>query len=201
MITAELITKAMNYSDYKHLLEELLVQGKTTGANQSEEFVDYGKLNLQRMRRLEKTTHLSAALKQKLSNIKASYVWLVITEGWCGDASQNIPVFNIVSKECPHIELKLILRDEHLDVMDLYLTNGSRSIPKLICMKKDTSSSNGLKEVFVWGPRPQALQEIVVALKKDGVSLADKGIITQNWYNADKTLSLQEELIKLVHNL
>ena len=201
MISTELITGAMNYSDYKRLLEDLLAQGKTTGTNQSEELFNYGKINLQRMHRLQKTTHLSATLKQELLNIKASYVWLVITEGWCGDASQNIPVFNLVCQECRNIELKLILRDEHLDIMDEYLTSGSRSIPKLICLKKDAASPSGLKEIFVWGPRPAALQEIVVKLKKDDVSLADKGIITQNWYNADKTMSLQDELLKLVHNL
>lgn len=202
MITPELIAQAMDYNAYKTLLDELLTQGKTTGSNQSEEFVNFGKINLQRMHRVEKTTVLMPELVKAVAALKDEYVWLVLTEGWCGDASQNLPVIHLVAQAGSNIELKLLLRDEHTDIMDLYLTNGARAIPKLICLKKNTSSDNvTFSEMFVWGPRPTALQEIVVKLKHEGVSLAEKGIITQNWYNHDKTLSVQKELLSLIGTL
>jgi len=196
MITKELIEKAMSYAQYRSLLEDLLAHGKTTGTNQSEEYIAYAKINLQRMQRLEKTTLLNEDLKSALSNLATSYVCLVITEGWCGDAAQNLPVFHLIEKEFKTIELKLILGDEHLDIMENYLTNGARSIPKVICLDKNT-----LEEKFVWGPRPVALQEIVMQLKKENRPHSEKGLITQNWYNADKTRSLQSEILKLVQNL
>lgn len=202
MITPELIAQAMNYEAYHHLLEELLKQGKTTGPNQSEEFVNFGKINLQRMHRVEKTTVLMPELLTAVAELKNEYLWLVLTEGWCGDASQNLPVLNLIAQASTKIELKLLLRDEHTDVIDVYLTNGARAIPKLICLKKNASSDPvSFNEVFVWGPRPEALQEIVIKLKQEGVSLAEKGIITQNWYNNDKTLSLQKELLSLIRTL
>lgn len=202
MITPELIAQAMNYEAYKHLLEELVKQGKTTGPNQSEEFVNFGKINLQRMQRVEKTTVLIPELLAALAELKNEYVWLVLTEGWCGDASQNLPVLHLIALAGTKIELKLLLRDEHTDIMDAYLTNGARAIPKLICLKKNASSDPvSFSEVFVWGPRPAALQEIVIKLKQEGVSLAEKGIITQNWYNNDKTMSLQKELLSLISTL
>jgi hypothetical protein len=196
MISKEVLEKAMSYAQYRALLEDLFAQGKTTGPNQSEEYLAYAKINLQRMQRLEKTTLLSEDLKKALSALSQSYFLLVITEGWCGDAAQNLPVFHLIEKEFKTIELKLILRDDHLDIMDNYLTNGGRSIPKIICLDKIT-----LDEKFVWGPRPAALQEIVMQLKKENKSHTEKGLITQNWYNADKTKSLQTEILHLVQNL
>lgn len=196
MITQQLLDKAMGYSQYKSLLEDLLAHGKTTGANQSEDYLNYAKINLQRMQRLEKTTELNDELKSALSKISSSYIFLVLTEGWCGDAAQNLPVFHAIEKEFKTLELKLILRDEHLEIMDNYLTHGSRSIPKIICLDKKT-----LEEKFAWGPRPAVLQEIVMQLKKEGRSHEEKGLITQNWYNADKTKSVQSEILNLVKNL
>ena len=196
MITQALLNTAMNYQQYKSLLEELLAQGKTTGTDQSQDYLNYAKINLQRMNRVEKTTELNEPIKLALSKISKKYTFLILTEGWCGDAAQNLPVFNLIEKNCNNIELKLILRDENLTVMDLYLTNGARAIPKVICVENNT-----LKEVFVWGPRPEALQEIVLQMKKDNKSLEEKGLITQNWYNADRTQSLQSEILSLVQNL
>ncbi|PBQ32219.1 thioredoxin family protein [Sphingobacteriaceae bacterium] len=196
MITKELLDKAMSYAQYRSLLEDLLAHGKTTGPNQSEEYIAYAKINLQRMQRLEKTINLEEDLKKALLNVSGKYLLLIITEGWCGDAAQNLPIFHLIEKTCEAIELKLILRDEHLEIMDRYLTNGARSIPKVIFLDKIT-----LEEKFVWGPRPSALQEIVVQLKKENKSHTEKGLITQNWYNADKTKSLQNEILKLVRNL
>jgi hypothetical protein len=198
MITKELLAQAMSYAEYEKLLEDLLAHGKTTGPNQSEEYVGYAKINLQRMHRIKKTITLTPELRDALSGLKESYIWLIITEGWCGDASQNLPIFNVIENGFPAIELKLILRDEHPDIMNLYLTNSTRSIPKLICLQKNTET---ITEIFNWGPRPLALQDIVLNLKSRGVSKAEKGLIVQQWYNADKTLSAQKEILNLVRDL
>jgi hypothetical protein len=194
----EYINKAMAYEQYRDLLQDLMAQGKTTGENHGSEYLDYAKLNLQRMLRLDKTAELTNELKLALSIVKSRYVWLVLTEGWCGDAAQNLPVLHAMEKECPNIELKLILRDENLELMDRYLTDGGRSIPKLICLKKDDSSTNGYKEIFTWGPRPEAVQKIMLELKVKNTPLAEKSVIIQKWYNADKTLSVQSELLALI---
>ena len=99
------ITKSINYNKYVLMLEALLLQGKTTGSTQTEFYVNYAKINLARMHRLNKTVVLTNALKNELKKITKKYIWLVITEGWCGDAAQNIPVFYFIEKENPNIEL------------------------------------------------------------------------------------------------
>ncbi len=190
------ISKSFTYNDYYTLLENLMKEGKTTGINQSEDYLNYAKLNLARMNRLNKTIELTEELKRALKKITKKYIWLVITEGWCGDAAQNIPVFHFIEQENPNIELRLILRDENLELMDKYLTNGGRSIPKLICLDKEA-----LKEIFVWGPRPQETQEIMLDLLARKVTLEDKSLILQKWYNNDKTLTLQDEFVELLKKL
>lgn len=201
MITQEHIDRSITYAAYSKLLKDLMAQGKTTGGNQSEDYINYAKLNLQRMLRLDKTIELTEELKTALSKITSNYTWLVLTEGWCGDAAQNIPVMHFITEACPAIELKLLLRDENLDVMDQYLTDGGRSIPKLICLEKDTSVTSGLKEVFVWGPRPAGAQDLMHELKEKNTPLMEKATIIQKWYNNDKTLSAQAEFLELVRKL
>lgn len=193
MIPSNILGDAMSFETYERLLETLLSQGKTTGTTQNDEFLNYAKVNLQRMHRLHKTLVLNPDLLQALTAIKGEYIWLVITEGWCGDASQNLPYLQAISKACPQIQLRLILRDEHLDIIDQYLTNGGRAIPKLICLKKE-----GLHECFVWGPRPLALQTIVLELKHKGVTKEEKGLVTQKWYNANAGHELQQEILALI---
>ncbi len=187
------IDRAMNYKKYMDLLEGLMTQGKTTGSNQSEDYLNYAKLNLARMRRLNKTATLTAELKTVLQKVNSEFIFLVLTEGWCGDAAQNIPTMHLIEMENKNIELKLVLRDENLELMDKHLTNGGRSIPKLICLEKES-----LKEIFTWGPRPEAIQQTVLELKEKKASLMEKAEIVHTWYAEDKTLSLQKELKDLI---
>jgi hypothetical protein len=192
MITKEQIFRSMGYRTYRQLLDRLLEEGKTTGLDQSEEKKGFAKINIQRMQRLDKTVELNDDLKSSLDRIRKDYLLLVITEGWCGDTAQSVPLFNKIEEYCPRIRLRLILRDDNPDVMDEYLTNGSRSIPKLICFDMET-----LEEIFVWGPRPAPLQEKVTELLKTKPTTEEKGLMVQNWYNADKTQTIQAELKQL----
>ncbi len=195
MITHRLIESAISYSQYRQLIADLLAQGKTTGHTQSEQYLEYAKINLQRMNRLDKTLVLGAGLISALNNISGQYYWVVLTEGWCGDASQNVPLFNLIEKNCSNLTLKILLRDDNPELMDQYLTDGSRSIPKLICFEQES-----LRECFTWGPRPSTLQALVKKLIADGVPKPERGIIVQKWYNEDKTRTLQYEIAELITN-
>ena len=193
MITEKHLAAALSYTDYLQLVETLVSKNATSGSQQTETYIQYTKLNLQRLTRVHKTTVLTATLQETLNSLTKDYVWVVLTESWCGDAAQSLPVLHMIEQHCEHITLKLLLRDEHLDVMDAYLTSGSRSIPKLICLEKDT-----LKQVFVWGPRPTEAQNLAQSLLANGVDKETKGLEIQKWYNADKGQSIQREMKLLV---
>lgn len=187
--------KAMDYTTYMALMNDLLKEAKTTGPIQSADLVEYTKLNFHRMERLNKTTVLTETISQTLSALKKRWTWLVITEAWCGDAAQNIPIMHAVSVASKgKIDVKLLLRDENLPLMDQYLTNGGRAIPVLICIETDT-----LKVVGTWGPRPKAAQEMVLEYKKNPVQdLHAFKTMLYTWYTKDKTLSTQQELNKSI---
>lgn len=187
------LEKALTYEAYKKLVDDLLAAGKTTGTNHSEPFLHYSHLNQQRMHRLEKTIVLTEDVKKAILSIQVPQTWLVLTEGWCGDASQSLPVMHALTELNPLIRLRLILRDENLELMDQYLTNGvSRSIPKLIALNPHTG-----RELFTWGPRPTPLQELFYRMRAEGMAHDAMVEEFQRWYNTDKTLTIQKEIAGL----
>lgn len=126
-----------------------MLEGKTTGPNQSASLTEYTKLNVVRMKRVDKTIQILTDLQKTIEAIEYEQAWVVITEGWCGDAAQSVSVFYALSKFNDKINLLLVLWDENPELMDRYLANGTRSITKLIVTKTEN-----LEEIFSWGPRP-----------------------------------------------
>jgi len=183
----------MTFAEYIRLIDDLLLESKTTGENQSEEMFNYGKLNRQRMKRLEKTVDISDALKEKARNIKANWIWLIITEGWCGDAAQNISIIEKIALESANIETRYVLRDENLELMDAYLTNNARSIPKLICLDAET-----FKEIGIWGPRPQAAMDYFYEMREQEIEKPQMMENLQRWYLQDDEQSIQKEFENLL---
>lgn len=189
----EYLDKTMTYAEYIKQIDDLLLDGKTTGPKQSEAMYGYGKLNRQRMYRLEKTVAINATLKVKAKAVPSKWIWLIITEGWCGDSAQNIPVIEKIAAESPNIETRYVLRDENLELMDKYLTNGARSIPKLIALDAET-----LEELGTWGPRPQPAMDLYAEQRAEGVETALIKENIQRWYLQDKEQTIQREFEVLI---
>jgi hypothetical protein len=189
------LSKSMSYLSYMALMQDLLSENKTTGPNQAAELVEYTRLNFHRMERLNKTIVLSEELEKALLQLKKRWTWLVITEAWCGDAAQTIPLMHAISVASKgKIDIKLVLRDENLELMDAFLTNGGRAIPVLICIETET-----LELVGKWGPRPVHAQEMVMEYKQHpDYELAQFKTMLHTWYAKDKTLSQQHEMAQLI---
>ena len=116
------------------------------------------------------TTALPEGVQRKL---------LVIAEDWCGDASSTVPVLAKLAANTPGVELRIILRDQHPEVMDRYLTNGSRSIPIVIALDDE------YRELGHWGPRPSELQAWVKE-NKETLSKEERLLHTRKWYARDR---------------
>ncbi len=193
VITEEIINSAFTYQQFREDLNKLLEQGKTTGENHSEALVEYTKMNAHRMDRLDNKPELQEDLKKALDEVDRNQIWIAIVEGWCGDVAQNLPTINKMVEYSDKIELKLILRDEYPEVMDAYLTNGARSIPKIVALDKQT-----LEELWVWGARPAECQELMLELKQQDIEYSKIAEKIHHWYAKDKTRSLQSEFLQLV---
>lgn len=190
------LPEAMSYEEYFALLEDLYAQGKTTGADQSDSMLEYAALNLHRMKRISKTYQIDEQTKTNFQTLPKNYTWLVLTEGWCGDAAQILPILNKLADKSSSIELKVLLRDQHLDLMDQFLTNGARSIPKLILINNDNGEIEGS-----WGPRPKENQEMVMEFKRNSdMSYTEFSKKVQLWYAKDKGKSIEKEICQLMDN-
>ena len=194
-VDSTLLDGGFSYSEFVELTERLVQENRTTGANQSEEYLAYTRICLQRMIRWNKTSKVSEALEQLLLQVNQPQVWLVITEAWCGDGAQSIPHLAKLADLNPLITIKIVLRDEHPDLMDAYLTNGNRSIPKLVAMTADLQ-----QELFTWGPKPKYLLDLHAAFKQnsEGQSYSDFLEEVHLWYAKNKQKDLESEIYPLI---
>lgn len=197
MAVAAGLSRSYTYLKYRNIVTKLLSEGKTSGNTQSEALVDYTKLNESRMNRLDKKLVVPEELIKRLLSIKDKYVWLVISEGWCGDAAQLIPIFNKLATLSPNIELKMVFRDENEPLMQAFLTNGSRSIPKLIVLETETNEVRAS-----WGPRPKAAADFIASYKSQYGAIDETARTELHlWYTNDKGISTQNELLDLMEEV
>lgn len=192
------IEKALNnsfsYLEYRELVTRLISEGKSTGHSQTEDLLKYSQLNETRMNRLEKTIVVPNEISEKLNALPKNYIWLTLTEGWCGDAAQIIPILHKMDEASSKIDLRLVLRDDNDDLMQLFLTNGSKSVPKVIILDKDTK-----EVVATWGPRPEPARKLIADYKaKNGVVDEPIKIELQKWYLHDKGLTTMNEFVEVL---
>jgi hypothetical protein len=197
MNTCTIVDIAKNpytYHAYKDLIAELVAKESNSGEVTPERIIAT-KINAQRIKRIDRQFEAGNEIKNILKQQKKEWLWIVLVESWCGDAAQNIPVIAKIAEQSPKIELKLILRDENPEIMDAYLTNNSRSIPKLICIDKESG-----EEVGTWGPRPKEIQALMEKFKKlnPDVSHSDFIAFLHTLYTREKGNSLQKEFANLL---
>ena len=188
------LSSSFSYQEYRNHVTLLADEGKTTGHEQTEALVNYTKLNESRLHRLDKTMVVVDEVKAFLENLDKDYIWLIISESWCGDAAQILPIINKMAEVSNKIDLRIVLRDDNDDLMNLFLTNGTRSIPKLIIIDKETN-----EVVNDFGPRPQEAKQLILDYKAEhGIVNETAKINLQKWYLTDKGISTQEEIVALM---
>ena len=188
------LNRSISYSEYRKLVEDLSIQNSTTGKEKTKSFADYTKLNDRRMKRWDKTLKITDDIKEQVSKFNKKITWLVLTESWCGDAAHVIPVINKLADLNKGIDLRLVLRDENEDLMNAYLTNGGKAIPKLLAIDDQTG-----KVINTYGPRPSEATKLVNAYKElHGVLSPEFKQDLQIWYNKDKGQTTVSDLMKLL---
>lgn len=188
------IANGMAYQEFRLFIDDLATNKKTSGPEQTEILVDFTILNQRRMKRLDKTLKIANDVADKIKGLDNKVTWLIIAESWCGDAAQTLPMINKVAELNDNISLKVILRDENLDIMNRFLTNNAMSIPKLV-MVDDASG----KIIGEWGSRPKVAAQMVIDYKNEhGVLTPEFKQDLQVWYNKDKGQSTLNDLLELL---
>jgi hypothetical protein len=182
-----------SYTEYRNIVSKLIREGKSTGNEQSADLLHYSELNEIRMKRLEKTLKLDAEVEKTLQNITSKQTWLIISEGWCGDAAQILPIIKLMSDASEKIDLKIVLRDENEVLMNQFLTNGAKSIPKLLILDENSNVINH------WGPRPEAAKNLIIDYKaKNRIVDETAKIALQKWYLDDKGIATMKEIVVIL---
>lgn len=188
------LANSISYQEYRELVATYAAEGKTSGNTQTPDYINYTKLNESRMHRLDKTLQVIDEVKTYLENLNKEYIWLVLAETWCGDAAQVVPVINRMAQVSDKINLRVLLRDDNDAVMNLFLTNGTKSIPKLIILDKEFG-----EVITDFGPRPIEAKQLIMDYKAiHGVVDENAKIALQKWYLADKGVAIQQEILDLI---
>ncbi len=196
MDTAVKYEFGLSYNKYRNLIDHLVLSGKTTGNTQSDKLLEFTKLNIQRMNRLDKTIHIDDERRTELTQLDNSHRWFLLGDAWCGDCAQIIPVLSKLSEASNgKIELRIISRDIFPELIEEYKTDGAKSIPKLLVLNFNT-----MEVIETWGPRPVAAQNIMLSWKanKNKISWEQFETDLHLWYTRDKGQSIINELIRLV---
>lgn len=192
--------KGLVKSDYRNYLEKGIryhqykqEMAADLALNNDLKIREYINLNQRRMHRVEKTYTPSVEIITQVKSLKHRVYWLVLTEHWCGDASQSLPVLNRLAQLSEgKIEMKLVYRDQEDALMKVYLTNGTRSIPKLIQLDEH------LNVTGIWGPRPNPAQKLVKELKANPATASTYANDLHLWYAKDKQQHLEKEIALLL---
>lgn len=183
------------WSVYLNTFDAILNNEKPPIPYDNPAYFEYLKLNRSRQKRWLKTGVIQEELKKVITEIKTKQTWYVITEPWCGDAAHSIPFIKMAADLNPLISLKIVWRDTPPFMIDNYLTNGGKSVPKLVIRDQNES------DLAQWGPRPEECQNIYLNLKEQNASFDEIKITLQAWYNKDKGQSLQIELAELIRKI
>ncbi|MCC6550752.1 MAG: thioredoxin family protein [Ignavibacteriaceae bacterium] len=183
----------ITYEDFLKLMEETAARPIPADADETtKEKLGYFPLNLRRMKRTYTTFKPTADALTTFEEIKGSQTWMIISEGWCGDTAQNVPVINKLAKLNQNIDVKIILRDTYPEIMDKYLTYGARSIPKLVAFDEEGN------ELFQWGARPEPIYSIMKEHIAAGLPKHQREEILHTWYAKDGGKSTAGEIVELV---
>lgn len=127
------------------------------------------------------------------TEIGGEWKLLVISEDWCGDAFNTVPVMARMAEVLPSVQIRIVKRDENLELMDAFLTSGSRSIPLALVLRPDFSVAGR------WGPRPPELQAFVMTEKQAGACPADEIYRdVRRWYAKDRGETTLRELLDVM---
>jgi hypothetical protein len=195
ILTDKISAAGMSYPEYyKMTQDELSAANPYILSPEEKEKYEAKKLNIHRMWRIDNHYEPVGDLINEIGSIELKQLWMVITENWCGDSAQNLPYIAKIASLNKNIELKIILRDSNPHIMDKYLTNDTKSIPILVSFDAEGN------ELFKWGARPKAAQQLVNDLKAQGL---EKKLFIEKlhlWYAKNKGADVESEILALIKN-
>lgn len=195
-IIEDSLQNSISYQEYRTLVKQL-TEYSNTGDTKNDTLANYTLLNHSRMKRWDKTIAIPKDIEKKIKSFKEEIIWLVIVESWCADAAHMLPVLNKLAEVNECIELRVVLRDENPELMNAFLTEGTKSIPIVLMIEKTSH-----RVIHTYGPRPSEAAAYVNRFKsKYGKLTSEFKEDLQHWYNTNKGLNVMEDIVKALCQL
>jgi len=189
----EYLDRSESIEEYNQRFYDAVHADPETLNEQQKEMLGYYTLNWARSKRVEKTYTVSEDALDIIYCIINPQVWIIITEGWCGDSSQSLPVIAEIARQSQgKIILRIISRDAYPELLEKYQTNGSMSIPKII------GTTYQGEESWVWGPRPIPANDLFQDLKSKNMAKEDIYKELHASYAKDKGKAVESELMECI---
>lgn len=194
-VTLQRVKAGLTFDQYVMHWQDQLGRPMKGMDKEARRYLYYRRYNMERARGVEAAYEMSKALKAAVDNIDAPQTWLVLTEDWCVDSAYSLPIISDAASSNPNINMRILSRDDHLDIMDRYLTNGARSIPKLVVFDEVG------RELMSWGPRPRILKEMRTAWASEGVAGAMISQRSIAWYEEGGWHHVDAELADVLNTV
>lgn len=186
----------LTYDEYLEHWQELANTPPSEAEDKNErKLIHYYKYNWKRSQAVSEAYEPSEELKDAMARIDEPQLWMVLTEPWCGDSAYNLTVIAEAAQLSDQVSLRILLRDDNLDLMDQYLTEGGRRIPKLVAFDEDG------RELFQWGARPDGARSLRRSLVEQDL---DSGTVVQrllDWYDEGGWKEVDDELAAEVQSV
>ncbi len=204
LITQDVIDGAMDYATYVAMVKQLVEGYRTAGSEGRDIKHQMTGVNYETILDLERSVILEKETINLLQRQHSELVWVFITEPWCLDSANALPVIHKMAELNSNIELKIVLKSAPPYIIESFPTNNSLSTPKTISLDKFSLITWG-----TWGPRPEPLQAIVRIWLKDMSKEEKEGDsfqvlhyqkLIREWFKRDATKTMQAEMVKsLLH--
>lgn len=183
----------LTYDEYFQAMQQHFEGVNIEDLNEEEkEQFEITPLNIQRSGRINRTYQVPESLCQKIREINEPQLWMVLSEPWCGDSAQMLPYINKFAQCNPKINLRILLRDENLNIMGQYLIDGAQSIPLWVAFDEDG------KELFKWGSRPKEASELFARGKAAGLTKHEILPRLHLWYGRNRGKAIELEFHDLL---
>ena len=168
------------------------LQDRFASAITFDAMIGQAKTNQDLWRAVRRRSEAPADLVERLRSLPARRHLLVLSEDWCGDALNTLPPLSRLVEAVPHLDMRILERDQNLDLMDTHLTGTSRAIPVVMTLDEQ------YRELGWWGSRPAALQQWVTSEAAQALSKEDRYLEMRRWYGRDHGRTALAEITALL---
>lgn len=152
----------------------------------------YSKYNLDRQLLVSEQWRMSSSFREAILSLHGPQTWMFLTDDWCIDSAYSLPLVREAAALREDVTIHILLKDDNLDILDRYLTNGSRSIPEFVAFDEE-----GVP-LMIWGPQPDAIRNIRRDLMDGGAEGSIVSSTTVDWYADHGWLEVERELTELM---